>query len=266
MPGIRRAIPFRHVGDPASGKGFVADVGEGTVYKYHIVSRYHDYRVDKADPYGFAHEEPPHTASIVTDLWYVWGDRAWMEERGRRNVLEMPLAIYEMHLGSWMRVPKEGHRPLTYNELAPKLAAYVLSMGFTHVEFLPVMEHPFYASWGYQSTGYFAPTRRYGTPTEFMYLIDYLHQQGIGVILDWVPSHFPTDEHGLGYFDGTHQNIERCSDFASRLANGRNVYPVLRCRSGCAACLSRRKRSAPFRRSPLMSTSAIAHSGHRLVH
>jgi 1,4-alpha-glucan branching enzyme len=196
--------PLQARGGSGIWEGFMADVGEGAVYKYHIVSRYHDYHVDKADPYGFAHEVPPHTASIVTDLWYVWADRAWMEERGRRNVLETPLAIYEMHLGSWMRVPEEGHRPLTYSELAPKLAAYVHSMGFTHVEFLPIMEHPFYGSWGYQSTGYFAPTRRYGTPTEFMYLIDYLHQQGIGVILDWVPSHFPTDEHGLGYFDGTH--------------------------------------------------------------
>src|SRR5437867_629933 len=185
-------------------EGFVADIGEGAVYKYHIVSRYHDYRVAKADPYGFSHEVPPRTASIVTDLWYIWGDQTWMEERAKRNVLQAPMAVYEMHLGSWMRVPEEGNRPLTYRELAPKLAAYVQSMGFTHVEFLPIMEHPLYASWGYQTTGYFAPTRRYGTPTDFMYLIDYLHQQGIGVILDWVPSHFPTDEHGLGYFDGTH--------------------------------------------------------------
>ena len=185
-------------------EGFVADVGEGAIYKYHIVSRYHDYRVAKADPYGFAHEVPPRTASIVTDLWYLWGDQTWMEERARRHILEAPMAIYEMHLGSWMRVPEEGNRPLTYRELAPKLAAYIQSMGFTHVEFLPIMEHPLYASWGYQVTGYFAPTRRYGTPTDFMYLIDYLHQQGIGVILDWVPSHFPTDEHGPGYFDGTH--------------------------------------------------------------
>jgi 1,4-alpha-glucan branching enzyme len=185
-------------------EGFVADVGAGAIYKYHIVSRYHDYRVAKADPYGFSHEVPPRTASIVTDLWYLWGDQTWMEERARRHILEAPMAVYEMHLGSWMRVPEEGNRSLTYRELAPKLAAYIQSMGFTHVEFLPIMEHPLYASWGYQVTGYFAPTRRYGTPTDFMYLIDYLHQQGIGVILDWVPSHFPTDEHGPGYFDGTH--------------------------------------------------------------
>jgi 1,4-alpha-glucan branching enzyme len=196
--------PLHARGRSGIWEGFMADVGEGALYKYHVVSRYHNYRVDKADPYGFAHEVPPHTASIVTDLGYLWGDRIWMEERARRNLLETPVAIYEMHLGSWMRVPEEGDRPLTYRELAPQLAAYVHSMGFTHVEFLPIMEHPFYASWGYQATGYFAPTRRYGAPTDFMYLIDYLHQQGIGVILDWVPSHFPTDEHGLGYFDGTH--------------------------------------------------------------
>ncbi len=196
--------PLQVRGRSGIWEGFVADIGEGTIYKYHIISRYHDYRVAKADPYGFSHEVPPRTASIVTDLWYIWGDQTWMEERAKRNVLEAPMAIYEMHLGSWMRVPEEGNRPLTYRELAPKLAAYVQSMGFTHVEFLPVMEHPLYASWGYQTTGYFAPTRRYGTPTDFMYLIDYLHQQGIGVILDWVPSHFPTDEHGPGYFDGTH--------------------------------------------------------------
>jgi len=196
--------PLRAKGHSGIWEGFIAEVGAGTLYKYHIVSRYHDYCVDKADPYGFAHEEPPQKASMVTDLWYLWGDQTWMEERGRRHVLEAPMAIYEVHLGSWMRVPEEDNRPLTYRELAPTLADYVHHMGFTHVELLPVMEHPFYASWGYQITGYFAPTRRYGTPTDFMYLVDYLHQHGIGVILDWVPSHFPTDEHGLGFFDGTH--------------------------------------------------------------
>ena len=196
--------PLRAKGHSGIWEGFIAEVGAGTLYKYHIVSRYHDYCVDKADPYGFAHEAPPQKASMVTDLWYLWGDQTWMEERGRRHVLEAPMAIYEVHLGSWMRVPEEDNRPLTYRELAPTLADYVHHMGFTHVELLPVMEHPFYASWGYQITGYFAPTRRYGTPTDFMYLVDYLHQHGIGVILDWVPSHFPTDEHGLGFFDGTH--------------------------------------------------------------
>ncbi|MBM3222896.1 MAG: 1,4-alpha-glucan branching protein GlgB [Candidatus Tectomicrobia bacterium] len=198
------AHPLQARGTSGIWEGFVADVGEGAVYKYHIASRHHGYRVNKADPHGFAHEMPPRTASVVTDLWYLWGDHAWMAARPSTKMLDKPLAIYEMHLGSWMRVPEEGYRSLTYRELAPRLADYVQTMGFTHVEFLPLMEHPLYASWGYQVTGYFAPTRRYGTPTDFMYLIDYLHQHGIGVILDWVPSHFPTDEHGLGYFDGTH--------------------------------------------------------------
>ncbi|HLE80246.1 MAG TPA: 1,4-alpha-glucan branching protein GlgB, partial [Dehalococcoidia bacterium] len=133
-----------------------------------------------------------------------WGDQGWMGDRSRRNGLSAPLAVYEVHIGSWKRSPEEGHRLLTYRELAPELVDYVQRMGFTHVEFLPVMEHPFYGSWGYQTTGYFAPTSRYGTPQDFMYLVDYLHQHDIGVILDWVPSHFPTDEHSLGYFDGTH--------------------------------------------------------------
>ncbi|MDZ7378670.1 MAG: 1,4-alpha-glucan branching protein GlgB [candidate division KSB1 bacterium] len=185
-------------------EGFVAGVVPGTTYKYHIVSRHGGYRVDKADPYGFYHETPPQTASVVWELWYDWGDQAWMAERARRNALTAPMAIYEVHLGSWRRVPEEGNRPLSYRELAPRLAEYVRQMGFTHVEFLPVMEHPFYGSWGYQVTGFFAPTSRYGTPQDFMYLIDTLHQHGIGVILDWVPSHFPTDAHGLGFFDGTH--------------------------------------------------------------
>jgi 1,4-alpha-glucan branching enzyme len=127
-----------------------------------------------------------------------------MEKRRQHNALDAPIAIYEVHLGSWRRVPEENNRPLTYREMAPRLAEYVKGMGFTHIEFLPVMEHPFYGSWGYQITGYFAPTSRYGTPQDFMYLVDYLHQHDIGVIVDWVPSHFPTDEHGLGFFDGTH--------------------------------------------------------------
>ena len=184
--------------------GFLPGVAEGDVYKYHIASRYDGYRVDKADPFAFYCETPPKTASIVWDLDYSWGDREWMEKRGKHNTHGAPIAIYEVHLGSWKRVPHEKQRYLTYREIAPELARYVRSMGFTHVEFLPVMEHPFFGSWGYQVTGYFAPTSRYGTPQDFMYLIDYLHQNGIGVILDWVPSHFPTDEHGLGFFDGTH--------------------------------------------------------------
>jgi 1,4-alpha-glucan branching enzyme len=185
-------------------EGFIPGVSRGTIYKYHIISRYQGYQADKSDPLAFYNEVPPRTASVVWDLAYGWGDQDWMATRQARNSLSAPIAIYEVHLGSWMRVPEEGHRYLTYRELAPKLADHVTRLGFTHVEFLPVMEHPFYGSWGYQSTGYYAPTSRYGTPQDLMYLIDYLHQRGIGVILDWVPSHFPTDEHGLGYFDGTH--------------------------------------------------------------
>jgi 1,4-alpha-glucan branching enzyme len=185
-------------------EGFVPAVEVGTAYKYHIISRYNGYRVDKADPYGFCHETPPRTASLVWDIQYEWGDQAWMADRAQRNTLSAPIAIYEVHLGAWRRVPEAENRPLTYRELAPQLAEYVQQLGFTHVELLPVMEHPFFGSWGYQVTGFFAPTSRYGTPQDFMYLIDTLHQHGIGVILDWVPSHFPNDEHGLGFFDGTH--------------------------------------------------------------
>jgi 1,4-alpha-glucan branching enzyme len=185
-------------------EGFIPGLGRGAVYKYHIVSKYRRYRVDKGDPFAFLWEVPPKTASVVWGLDYQWGDQEWMRSRRRANSLGAPLSIYEVHLGSWRRVPEEGHRSLTYREMARPLAEYVKGSGFTHVEFLPVMEHPFYGSWGYQVVGYFAPTARYGTPEDFMYLIDYLHQNGIGVILDWVPSHFPADEHGLVYFDGTH--------------------------------------------------------------
>jgi 1,4-alpha-glucan branching enzyme len=185
-------------------EGFIPGMGHGSNYKYHVVSRYDGYRVEKADPVAFFYENPPKTASVVWDLEYTWGDAEWMASRRSRNALDAPIAIYEMHVGSWMRVPDQGNRWLTYRELAPRLAAHIKNLGFTHVEFLPVMEHPFYGSWGYQTTGYFAPTSRYGTPQDFMFLVDYLHQQGIGVILDWVPSHFPKDQHALGYFDGTH--------------------------------------------------------------
>ena len=185
-------------------EGFIPGIGKGEAYKYHVRSHFRGYRADKTDPFALFCEVPPKTAAIVWDLEYTWGDNQWMEERGNANHIEAPIAIYEVHLGSWMRAPEEGGRPLSYKELGPKLAEYVLRMGFTHVEFLPVMEHPFYGSWGYQTVGYFCPTSRYGQPQDFMFLIDYLHQHGIGVILDWVPSHFPSDEHGLGYFDGTH--------------------------------------------------------------
>ncbi len=184
--------------------GFIPEIGKGALYKYHIVSRYKGYRTDKADPFAIYGEIPPKTASIVWDLNYTWRDQEWMAKRQKYNSLNSPIAIYEVHLGSWKRVPEAGYHSLSYRELATQLADYVHEMGFTHIEFLPVMEHPFFGSWGYQITGYFAPSSRYGTPQDFMYLVDYLHQRGIGVILDWVPSHFPNDEHGLGFFDGTH--------------------------------------------------------------
>ncbi|OGQ57513.1 MAG: 1,4-alpha-glucan branching enzyme [Deltaproteobacteria bacterium RIFCSPLOWO2_02_FULL_53_8] len=185
-------------------EGFIPGVGHGAVYKYHIASRHNGHKVSKGDPFAFHWEAPPKTASVVWDLSYEWHDREWMEKRFYRNSLNGPLSIYEVHLGSWMRVPEEGNRFLNYRELAHRLADYVKEMGFTHIELLPITEHPFYGSWGYQTTGYFAPTSRYGTPQDFMYFVDHLHQNGIGIILDWVPSHFPSDEHGLSYFDGTH--------------------------------------------------------------
>jgi 1,4-alpha-glucan branching enzyme len=199
-----RAHPLSPRGSSGIWEGFIPGADKGSLYKFHIVSRHHGHIVDKADPFGILHEKPPRTASVVWDLEYQWSDADWMQTRKGKNSLQAPLSIYEVHLGSWMRVPEEHNRPLTYRELAPRLADYVQRMSFTHVELLPVMEHPFYGSWGYQTTGYFAPTARYGTPQDFMYFMDYLHQRGIGVILDWVPSHFPSDEHGLAYFDGTH--------------------------------------------------------------
>ena len=185
-------------------EGFLPGVGKGAHYKYHIVSLIGGYTVDKADPFAFHSELPPARASVVWDLEYEWGDAEWMAARQERPAHQSAISIYEVHLGSWRRVAEEGNRHLSYREVAPQLAEYVLENGFTHVELMPVMEHPYYGSWGYQITSYFAPTSRYGTPQDLMYLVDYLHQRGIGVILDWVPSHFPTDEHGLGFFDGTH--------------------------------------------------------------
>jgi 1,4-alpha-glucan branching enzyme len=185
-------------------EGFLPQIGKGTLYKYHIVSRFNGYRVDKADPFSIFNEIPPKTASIVWDLDYSWGDEEWMTTRRQKNHLDKPMAIYEMHVGSWRRIPEEGNRSLSYREMAPQLADYLDHLGYTHVEFLPIMDHPFFGSWGYQITGYFAPSGNYGTPQDLMYLIDILHQRGIGVILDWVPSHFPSDEHGLAFFDGTH--------------------------------------------------------------
>lgn len=198
------ACPMRPVGQSGIWETFVPGVGKGTLYKYKIKSLLNDYEVDKADPFGALHECPPATASIVWDSNYRWGDERWRRERPRTSSLNSPISIYEVHMGSFARVADEGWRSLGYRELAPRLAEHVLAHGFTHVELLPVMEHPFYGSWGYQITGYFAPTHRFGKPEDFMYLIDHLHQRGIGVILDWAPAHFPNDAHGLAFFDGTH--------------------------------------------------------------
>ncbi|GAB4479513.1 MAG: 1,4-alpha-glucan branching protein GlgB [Burkholderiaceae bacterium] len=182
-------------------EGEVAGVQPGQAYKYRIVTRAGE-ALDKADPFAFFAETPPATASRAWSLDYAWGDGEWMAERRRRNALDAPLSIYEVHLGSWRR-DRAGHW-LGYREIAHRLADYAREMGFTHVELLPVTEHPFYGSWGYQCTGYFAPTARYGTPQDFKYFVDVLHRAGIGVILDWVPSHFPADAHGLARFDGTY--------------------------------------------------------------
>ncbi len=192
------------VGQSGLWQGFVPGVQAGARYKFHLISRLGGYEVDKADPYGNYHEKPPRTGSVVWDMAYDWGDAGWMGERARRNALDAPISIYEVHLGSWRRSPENPDEFLGYRDLAPLLADHCRQNGFTHVELMPVMEHPFYASWGYQCTGFFAPTSRYGTPQDFMWMVDCLHQRGIGVILDWVPAHFPADEHGLVYFDGTH--------------------------------------------------------------
>ena len=185
-------------------EGFIPGIKVGDIYKYHIHSRYDNFQTDKGDPFAFYWEQPPKTASVVWDLDYKWNDSEWMANRNKHNSLNAPFSIYEVHLGSWKRPSNGSGEFLTYREIAHELADYVKNMGFTHVELLPITEHPFYGSWGYQTVGYFAPTSRYGTPQDFMYLVDYLHQNEIGVILDWVPSHFPSDEHGLAYFDGTH--------------------------------------------------------------
>ncbi|MDP9172862.1 MAG: 1,4-alpha-glucan branching protein GlgB [Planctomycetota bacterium] len=196
--------PMRSLGVSGIWQIVIPEAHEGSIYKFHIASKFNGFKVDKVDPFGFRHAMAPQKESVVQRLDYSWQDVSWMKERSGRQKIDQAISVYEMHLGSWMRVPEEGNRFLTYRELAPKLGKYLIDRGFTHVEFMPVMEHPFYGSWGYQTTGYFAPTSRYGSAQDLMFLIDSLHQQGIGVILDWVPSHFPTDEHGLEYFDGTH--------------------------------------------------------------
>ncbi|MCI0616938.1 1,4-alpha-glucan branching protein GlgB, partial [bacterium] len=201
-PGINSMVQRK---DNGIWECFIPEAKQGQLYKYTIHSLYNNFRADKSDPYAFATELVPQTASCIWDLsGYKWNDLKWMKSRAQANALDAPVSIYEVHLGSWRRVAEEGNRFLTYRELAPQLVEYIQQMGYTHVEFLPVSEHPFYGSWGYQTVAYYAPTRRYGTPQDFMYLVDILHQNNIGVILDWVPAHFPRDGHGLGFFDGTH--------------------------------------------------------------
>ncbi|WP_353087142.1 1,4-alpha-glucan branching protein GlgB [Flavobacterium sp.] len=184
-------------------EGFIPGIDKGTKYKFKIQSNHGDVITEKADPFALYCETPPHTASVVWDLDYKWKDASWMKNRANHNGLDKPMSVYEVHLGSWKR-NLEQNRSLSYIELAEDLVNYVKETGFTHVEFMPIMEYPFDPSWGYQLAGYFAPTSRFGKPQDFMFLIDKLHQAGIGVILDWVPSHFPSDAHGLGFFDGSH--------------------------------------------------------------
>ena len=197
------ADPMQPVASSGIWEAVVRGAVPGHVYKYAVTTA--DGSVlHKADPVAFATELPPATGSVVWSLEHEWHDQHWMGSRAGSLSIDSPISIYEMHLGSWMRSPHDPDRLLDYGEIAERLVDHVLRAGFTHVELLPVMEHPFYGSWGYQTTGYFAPTSRYGSPQQFMGLVDTLHQSGIGVLLDWVPSHFPTDAFALGSFDGTH--------------------------------------------------------------
>ncbi len=182
-------------------EGFIPNIEKGTLYKYKIQSNSDGVTTEKADPFALYCEKPPYTASVVWDLDYNWKDENWMKSRNESNKLDRPYSVYEVHLGSWKR--GDHNRFLTYLEIADDLVNYLVETGFTHVEFMPIMEYPYDPSWGYQLTGYFAPTSRFGKPQDFMFLVDKLHQAGIGVILDWVPSHFPDDAHGLGFFDGS---------------------------------------------------------------
>ena len=197
------ANPLRPTSGSGIWQGVVPEARPGHVYKYALTAA-DGRRLEKADPFAWRTEEPPKTGSVIWALDYDWGDGKWMAERCGRIGLDAPVSVYEVHLGSWRRDPTEPTRLLSYGEITPMLVQHALDLGFTHVEFMPVMEHPFYGSWGYQSTGYFAPSARYGTPQDFMALVDALHQAGIGVILDWVPSHFPGDAFALAEFDGTH--------------------------------------------------------------
>lgn len=190
--------------DTGIWEGFVPGVKKGALYKYYVQSCQNGYCVDKCDPVAFYTEVPPQTSSIVWDLDYQWKDQEWLAKRAKKNALDAPMSVYEMHFGSWRRHMEEKSRSLTYPEMASQLISYIRDMGFTHVQFLPLTSYPFEGSWGYQTTGYFAPSSRYGSPQDLMYLIDQMHQNDIGVLMDWVPSHFPSDEHGLCYFDGTH--------------------------------------------------------------
>lgn len=184
-------------------EGFIPNVGKGNIYKYKIQSSHNDIVTEKADPYARRCEHPPKTASVVWSDEYEWQDKKWMKNRKKNNSLDAPFSVYEVHLGSWKQHAEE-NRFLTYREMADDLVSYVKDMNFTHVEFMPVMEYPYDPSWGYQLVGYFAPTSRFGEPDDFKFLVDKFHEAGIGVILDWVPSHFPSDDHGLGFFDGSH--------------------------------------------------------------
>jgi 1,4-alpha-glucan branching enzyme len=197
-----RIHPMRLLGSSGVWELFLPGVGVGAVYKFEIKTREGAIRV-KTDPYAKAMELPPNTAAVVTASSYEWGDEAWMSARARRSLLREPMSVYEVHLGSWMRVAEEGHRSFSYREIAPRLVEHVKKLGFTHIEFMPLAEHALYASWGYQVTGYYAPTSRYGYPDDLRYLIDYCHQHGVGVIMDWVPAHFPKDDWSLRRFDGT---------------------------------------------------------------
>lgn len=196
-------VLFRRWDESGIWEGFIPGVKSGEVYKYSL-ALLNGSRFEKGDPFALQWEHPPKTASIVTTTWYEWEDQQWMENRHKKNALNRPISVYEMHLGSWMRNPEEPERVLTYREIGDRLVPYLKETGFTHVEFMPLMEHPYYPSWGYQVTGYFAASSLYGHPQELMHLIERLHQNDIGVYLDWVPSHFPGDAHGLYQFDGTH--------------------------------------------------------------
>lgn len=226
----RGSHPLKVRGD-GSGiwQGFIPTLGKGEAYKYHIKSKFENYEVEKADPVAFYSEKPPKTASVIWEYGHEWKDEEWMKKRKDYNSLDGPMSVYEVHLESWRLSPEEGMRNLSYQELAEQLSSYVKYMGYTHVELMPVTEYPFSGSWGYQVTGFYAPTSRFGNPDEFMEFIDILHQNDIGVIIDWVPSHFPGDQHGLHYFDGTflyeHQDPRKGyhPDWSSYIFNyGRN--------------------------------------------